>query len=172
MALARRINPKAARPAKKVSRYAGISAAQPREPFPMPGEYLFKVIGMVEGHNPGKGTDSVKVKLEVIESEGEEANKVGATVAMVEVVTGGGAAQALSRVKAFVMACAGFEGEDEYDAFDPDGEFIEACLGASNEYAADERLAVGRLVAAQVTRGRSRDDGDFYRNYAWGVVEQ
>lgn len=162
-----------ARQARK-SRYAGIKASEGRDPYPNVGEYLFNVAEMVEGHNPGKGASSVKLTLEVVESEGEHAQEAGERVFVSERVSGNGSPAGLARVKSFVMAAAGFEDEDEFDEFDPDGLFIEACLGESNDYSDHERLVVGRQVFCKVTRGREIPDsgGDFFRNYAWTPVEE
>lgn len=159
------------RQSQRKSRYAGIQAAGSRDPYPNPGEYVLLVESMTESHNPGKGTESVKITLEVVESEGDGAQDKGDRVFVSERVVGPGSAPGLSRLKSFVMAAAGFDDEEEYDAFDPNGEFIEACLGASNAFSGDDRLAVGRMVACRVSRGRDLQDGsDYYRNYDWSPI--
>lgn len=160
------------RQAQRKSRYAGIQAAGARDPYPNCGEYVLRVESMVESFNPGKGTDSVKVTFEVVESTGKEAQAPGDRVFVSERVSGPGSPAGLSRLKSLVMAAAGFDDEAEFDDFDEDGEFIEACLGASNKYSKDDRLAPGRLVAVRVSRGRDLPDGsDFYRNYDWSPIE-
>lgn len=161
-----------ARPARK-SRYAGIQARGSYDPYPNVGEYIFRVTQITEGGNPAKGTETVKVTLEVLESEGEHAHQKGDTVFFSERTSGAGSQQGLSRIKAFMMAAAGFEDEEQYDEFDPEGFFIEACLGAENEYSGDDRTATGRLIGCKVSRGKDTPDGsDFYRNYVWSVVDQ
>ena len=161
-----------ATPAKKKSRYAGIQAAQPRDPMPHVGVYRFRVLACEEGHNPGKGHDSFKIKLEIVDLEPTNTHhKVGQSVSAIFLVSGPGGQAGLARTKAFVMAAAGFENEAEYDAFDPDGEFIDACAGAQNEYAARGDTILGRLVDCEVIRGNDIPGGtDYYRDFAWGVV--
>jgi hypothetical protein len=161
-----------AAPQKKKSRYAGIQAAQPKDPMPHAGEYRFKVLGCEEGHNPGKGTDSFKAKLEIVAlDDGNTHHRVGDTVVFIQLLTGKAGPAGLARTKSFVMAAAGFDDEAAYDAFDPDGEFIDAQTGAQNEYAARGELIAGSLVDCKVIRGNPTPDGvDYYREFAWFVV--
>jgi hypothetical protein len=157
---------------KKVSRYAGIKASAPRDPMPVVGTYRFKWLSCEEGFNPGKGSSSFKVHLEVVSIDaGGEDHVAGQTVFFVQGISGKGQDAGLGRVKAAVMATAGFEDEDEFDAFaGEEGEFLEAVTGEANEYSTDGQPLIGRLVDCQVTRGNARDDGDYYREFAWAVV--
>lgn len=167
-------------PKKAASRYAGVSASAPRDPMPHVGEYRFRVVACDEGHNPGKGRDSFKAKLEIVELDkrAAENHAVGDVVVMLQFVSGNGAQAGLGRVKSFIMAAGGFETEEEYDAFDPDGLFIEACTGAANEYSERGETVVGRLVDCKVTRGNDCKDkdgvptGDYYRDFAWAIVPE
>ena len=136
---------KTATPKKKVSRYAGIKASAPRDPMPVVGTYRFKWVSCEEGFNPGKGSSSFKVHLEIVSIDaGGEDHQVGQTVFFVQ---------------------------DEFDAFaGEEGEFLEAVTGEANEYSTDGQPLIGRLVDCQVTRGNARDDGDYYREFAWAVV--
>lgn len=160
---------------KKKSRYAGIQAAQPRDPMPHAGAYRFRVLECSEGTNPGKGTDSFKAKLEVVTiyDPTNHAHKVGDKVAFIQLVSGKGGPAGLARAKAFVMAAAGFEDEAAYDEFDPDGEFIDAQVGASNKFSEQGMSIVGALLDCEVLRGNATPDGtDYYRDFAWGVVPE
>jgi hypothetical protein len=163
-------------PVKKKSRYAGIKAAAPKDPIPHVGLYRLRVIEKEQGHNAGKGTDSYKTKFEIVELHDEDAAKhhnVGDVVIVFQLISGKAAVAGLPRVKSQVMAEAGYEDEDEYDAFDPDGLFIDATTGATNEYSEAGLTTIGRLVDCQVTRGNATPDGhDYYREYAWGVVPE
>jgi hypothetical protein len=151
-------------PAKKKSRYAGIKAAQPRDPMPHVGEYIFRVLEVAEGHNPGKGTDSHKKTLEIVELDGTDQHAVGDSVVVIDLINGKGGPAGLGRVKAFTMAAAGFEDEEAYDAFDPDGEYIDSTCTEGGPL-------TGRLVACKVTRGNTVPDStDYYRVYAWAPV--
>ena len=159
-------------PKKKTSIYAGIKASVPHNPMPVVGQYRFKWVTCEEGFNPGKGTSSFKVNLEIAQifSGGDE-HQVGQTVFFVQVISGKGQDAGLSRVKAAVMATAGFDDEELFDAFaGEEGEFLEAVTGAANAYSKDGQPLIGRYVDCEVTRGNSRDDGDYYREFAWGVV--
>lgn len=169
-----RPNAAVSQPAARKSRYAGIQAAQPRHPIPHAGVYRFRVLGCEEGSNPGKGTESFKAHLEIIEIDGHNPNhNIGDHVVMIQLLTGAAGPFGLARVKAFVMAAAGYADESEFDAFDPQGGFIDAIVGAANEYSARGDTIVGNLVDCQVLRGNPTPDGsDYYRDYAWGVVEQ
>lgn len=155
-------------PAKKKSRYAGIKASTPRDSMPHIGEYILRVINIEEGHNPGKGTDSHKKSLEIVELDetAEKNHTAGDHVMVVDLISGKGGPTGLGRVKAFTMAAAGFESEEEYDAFDPDGEFIDSTCVEGGPL-------TGRLVACKVTRGNPTPDGnDYYRVYAWATVDE
>ena len=159
--------------AVKKSRYAGIAAAAPRDPMAHVGTYRFRVLTCEEGHNPGKGTDSFKSTHEIVDLDEEAAkhHKIGDVVFFTQRIGGNGASSGLARVKAFIMSAAGFEDEAEYDAFDPAGEYIDACTGTANEYS-DKGIVIGRVVDCMVSRGNATADGqDYYREYAWAVVE-
>lgn len=148
----------------KKSKYAGVSAAAPRDPMPHAGTYRFRIVGCEPGFNPGSGTESFKAKLEIVDLDEEAAqhHETGDTVVAIFLTSGKGAQAGLARVKSFVMAASGYEDEDEFNDFDPDGEFIDACESGDH--------LPGRLVDAQVTRGKDREGGDYYREYSWGVV--
>ena len=157
--------------ATKKSRYAGISAAAPRPPFPCEGTYILECTSCEEGNNPKTGRDSFKLGFRVTESEGENASKVDSDVNIIELISGTSMIPGLARVKAALIALMGYEDEAEYDAFDPDGLCIEAATGASNDYSKDGNPVIGRHVMCQVTRGNTRPDGvDYYRNYTWAPV--
>jgi hypothetical protein len=69
------------------------------------------------------------------------------------------------------MSAAGFESEASFDVFDPEGGFIEACVGAANTYSEQGMTIVGRLVDCEVRRGNTTPDGaDYYREFSWAVV--
>jgi hypothetical protein len=164
-----------AKPAAKKSRYAGINAASPRDPIPEAGEYRLRVIDIQEGYNEGAGTTSYKPTFEIVATSGP--HKEGASVLIPWVVDGAKNAKAnRERVKAFVMAAAGYEDEEEYNAFESDGEFIDSTAGAANDYSGVATL-IGRLVDVEVRKGNDvvKDDkptGDYYREYAWVVVPE
>lgn len=162
-------------PAKRKSKYSGIEAATPRDPMPHVGDYCFRVVDCVEGMNPGTGSESFKISVEVVAvNDDNEFHKVGDSCVVVFLTSGKGGPSGLSRVKSFTMAAAGYESEDDYDAFDPDGLFIETIVGSSTtEYAQAGMGIAGRLVYCTVTRGKTIPEStDYYREYAWFVVPE
>lgn len=157
---------------KAKSKYAGISAAIPKNPMPEVGEYLFRFVSVEEGINPGKGRTSYKANLEVVAVSDPAPEKQALLGKVLFVTHNTSTAAGLSNTKSMVMAGAGYDDEDEYDAFDPDGLFIEAAAGTANEYSARGAL-VGRLVYCQVMRGGATPDGnDYFRNYSWCPCEE
>jgi hypothetical protein len=155
--------------APKKSRYAGIQAAAPRDPIPQPGAYRLRVLECEETSNPRTG-DWFRTTFEVVDTEVAE-HPIGSRVAMINQVSGSGAASGLARVKSFVMSAAGFEDESEYDTFDPEGGFIDSLVGAANEYSKEGHTIINRLVDCLVSRGNATKDGsDFYRNFTFAVV--
>lgn len=162
--------PAAKAPAKPRSRWAGIKAAQPRDPFPHAGVYRFRIVSNEEGFNPGTNNASFKAHLEIVaQGDGQTMHNVGdAVMALFMLSTTAGQ----SRAKAYVIAGAGFEDEESYDAFDPDGEFIDAVLGHQNARSEDAAAFAGRLVDCVVSKGKETGEGDYYREYAWSPVAE
>lgn len=76
------------------------------------------------------------------------------------------------RIKSMAMAIIGCSDEEEYNAFDPHGQFIDGLLGDLESFEAGGGMGtvtpndyVGAKVVAVVTRGGAvGDSGDFYRN--------
>lgn len=162
-------------PGKKKSRYAGIKAASPKDPIPHVGAYRLRVLEKEQGHNPGKGTDSYKTKFEIVDLDdvAEKSHSVGDTVIVFQLISGKAATAGLPRVKSQIMAEAGFESEEGYDVFDPEGLFIDASVGTVNEFSEAGLTTIGRLVDVTVTRGNTMQDGtDYYREFAWAVVPE
>jgi hypothetical protein len=133
------------------------------------GDYRIRIVSNEEGFNPGTQNSSYKGhwQIEDIRSGGG-GHEIGDSVVMVQSITATG----MSQIKAYVRHAAGYETEAEYDEFDPDGEFIDATTGEANEYSDRGETIDGRLVDVKVTRGKTRDDGDWYRNYAYTVVPE
>lgn len=163
--------PAAAARAPVGSRYAGISAEQPRDPMPTEGIYRFRVTRCEESMHPQKRTESFKLYLEVVDiAEGGEGFAVGDIAFVVQRISGEGSLQGLGRVKAFAVAAAGYETEAEYDAMDPEGLLIAATVGHRNAFSEKKLTLIGRLVDCQVRKGKVREDGEYYREYTWAPV--
>lgn len=85
------------------------------------------------------------------------------------------------RVKALAMAVRGLTDEDEYNAWDPSGSFVDAIQGIDNgDCPPDDTTTYAEYAAALVgsvqveviaVRGSTRDDGDYYRNCTYKAVE-
>lgn len=160
-------------PRRKTSRYAGAQSSAPRDPMPTVGSYRFRVVGTETGSNPGKGTESFKAKLEVVQSEGDQALAPDTTCVFLQLLTGKAGPAGISRVKRFAMFAAGFDNDADYDAWDPDGEFLDSL----EEVGDVEGGLNGRLVECDVSRGNDVTKngvptGDYYREYTWYVVPE
>lgn len=161
--------------AKPKSKYGGIACRPPRDPMPEVGIYRFKVTECVEGFNPGSRKSSFKAKCEVVQvlQAADNSNQVGDTVSIIfQADTGPGR----SDIKAFCMGFAGFLEESEYDAYDPEGFFIEACTGTANEYTEEfegVQPIIGRMCDVEVKRGGTTPDGqDWYRRYGFYTIDE
>lgn len=91
------------------------------------------------------------------------------------------------RVKSLAMALLGMgkDREDEYNEFDPHGEFLDAILrfelDAAAEYMADKEVCKSAdearealdeaEVLIKVTKGGEKDDGGFFRNASFAPVD-
>jgi hypothetical protein len=164
----------APKPVQRVSKYGAAKDVEDRDPMPVVGTYRFRVLGCEDNPSPKNPSNMwFRTQLEIIALEGpqaEQTHQVGDVVVMIQQTAGNGAPQGIPRVVAFVRHAAGYEDFDEYKAYDPDGYFIDAQSGIVNDYSERGEFIVGRLVDAQVTRGRDREDGDYYREYKWAVV--
>lgn len=160
---------------QRISKFGGHEEQEDRDPMPVPGSYIFRVLSFEDNPSPKNKTISwARARLEIVELEGPqavEAHKVGDVVAMIQQSSGNGAEQGLPRIVSFCRNAAGYETPDEFKAYDPYGYFIDAQCGIVNEYSQRGESIIGRLVVGHVTRGRDTKDGlDYYRNYAWEVV--
>lgn len=85
------------------------------------------------------------------------------------------------RVKSLAMATLGYTDKDEYDAFDPNGSFVDALLGIDNgdspkgfdkTYAEIAAEYVGTVeIDVAVTLGNEAPDGTRYRNLSFRPVD-
>lgn len=156
---------------KKHRRFGGIRAASGQTDIPRVGVYRFEVLAITEGHNEQTEDDSFKISLRIVTIfDGGEGHAENEAVIVPLKLTGKAGKFGRAEAKSFVMAAAGFEDEAEYDEYDPDGDFIEACLGDDNAYSNRGDTLVGRLVDGEIKRGKDRADGDYWRRYTWGVV--
>jgi len=178
-------------PAPQRSRYS-VPSSDTRGPMLGIGTYRVRVLGCVEGNNPGKHRDSYKVALRVeVAADGSETS-VGACVSTVSLITSPG----LAEIKRFAISAAGFgptleqrahagdvkklivEGEEAYDALDEKlGGHQGAILESSAGKTSTAPQLQGRLVDVIVARGKDVPNpqtgaptGDYFRLYTWGAV--
>jgi hypothetical protein len=154
-------------PVKKKSRYAGIKEGKERDPMPEVGKYRFRIVSVEEAQNPGTMKESVKVHVVPVELVGNEYQEGAQMLCLFMRTTAG-----LAEFKRCIRTAAGFDEVEAYDAFDPDGEFLDSCVGVQNEYSEAGATVLGRLVDCDVKRGKATGDGDYYRNYHWTVVPE
>ncbi len=160
-------------PPKPVSRYAGIKAGEDRDPMLGVGDYRVRIAELLEGVNPGKGNRmSTKVGMQIVTiyDEANTQHREGDVVKAVHLHTTAG----LSELKRQVMQSAGYEVEEEFDAFEEgnEGALIDASLGRDNAFFQAGFTIVGRLVDVRVSKGNDTGSGDYYRKYSWAVVDE
>ncbi len=169
--------PAAAAPPQRrraASKYAGLRSGGDRAALLPLGTHLVKWLHGEESNIVGKDP-YFSTQLECAWSDNAEftPGSVGGTTQCVstKAISAGG-----PRVKAQIMAFAGFETDADYDAFDPEGEFIQACGGESgmcypNGDAIPANPLEGSYAWVQVSRGKNTADGtDFFRNLQWSVA--
>jgi hypothetical protein len=169
----------AAKAAPRRARYGGIQASAPRDPMPTEGVYDFIVEDFAEGELvQGKDTQSVRLTMTVASSDGENALPVDSRAFVPFRVAGAGATAGKSRMKAFIVAAAGYDSDDAYSSWDTDGFGIDAMLGYDAPEPFAGKTLVGRHVICEVTRGKAIIDkdtgkptGEYYMNYTWAPAE-
>ncbi|OFV81962.1 MAG: hypothetical protein A2Y78_00055 [Acidobacteria bacterium RBG_13_68_16] len=138
------------------SKYAGIVAAEPREPQPAPGTYQLEVLALHEGVSPKSRLEWWKAICRVVAVAPGSGQADGDEVAVLQMMTPSGA----GLVKQFLLAAFGTD-EAQFNAW-----------AASVGDAAVNQALVGRRVNADVSRGSDIPDkpGEFYRNYRFQAV--
>jgi hypothetical protein len=165
------------KPVQRVSKYANVEEQEDQDPMPVKGAYRLRYLGTEDNPSPkNKSVSWFRALFEIVEMDGAEAeaaHSVGDNVAVIQQSAGNGAPQGLPRIKSLIRHVAGYETEEEYDEYDPDALFIEACTGIANQYSEDAEAMKGRLVDVVVTRGREAPGkDDYYREYAWSIVPE
>ncbi len=159
------------------SKYSGVKAAAGRYPFPAQGEYVLRVLKTYETKNPRSG-EWYHADFEVVESN-QPINPPKSMVSYLQGVSGKSETAGPPRVKAFVMAAAGFDNEHEFDAMDNGGQFIDATTGRPGGTFPDGSPIPagpldGQLVRCTVSDGKpvQNKPGQFYKEYAWEPIAQ
>lgn len=179
---------------KRSMKYGGVPSAGNRAPYPHEGNYRVRVKGGREGDN-GK-LRFVAVDLEVISYEpapsaqrtksGEPMHKPGDIVGYSQFYTGNCQSTGEPRLKLFTRAAAGFDNDQDFEAFceeharefvvdgDPtDWALVAELHGEFPELTEKGVSVIGRIVDTTVTRGGEMKDGsDWYRNHSWRPVPE
>jgi hypothetical protein len=161
---------------KGKSRWANVSAARTQHPIIAVGRYRVRVTAndFLDGAAGGGGPDHVKATVEIVQAADGSVDSVGDERVVLEQL-GNKGLPGEARWKTFAMFSSGYDDESEYEAFAVVGdcdEYVDALLGAANDYSEAGLTNVGRLVDVTVTRGKEREGGDYFRQYAWEVVSE
>jgi hypothetical protein len=167
---------------KPTSRWAKVKASEDRAPIIARGEYTALHKGARIKDEQGTWGS---ISFEVLTSTGEDATPVGDEGIMLQGMDDRFNI-GLGKIKAYVMALIGCASDDEYDAFDPDGEFLDAVFGQfpeDEERAAELAAQVADMVTDReihfkVRKGKDIVDkktgeptGDYYREFTWTTNE-
>jgi len=147
--------------------------------MPEVGEYLLRWSSAEEVLSESKpGLSWFKALFEICEITdiankdnivASECHAIGDTVCALHATVGDAAIFGREDTKRMVMAVAGYESEEEYDAFDPEGFYIDCVQGIVTDY---KMGLEGRLVRARVTARKPDNKGSYYRSYEWQVVPE
>jgi len=145
-------------PAKK-SKWAGVKSSKPRDPVIHAGTYRLQI----ERGEVGRTGEWFKVHFTIAaQADGQSMHADGDNVVLLfRTIDDAGQ----SRCKAFFVAAAGYDDDAGYDAADPDGAMIDAFFDRGEDSA-----LIGRFVDVRVSKGREKDDGDYYRECVWSPV--
>jgi hypothetical protein len=165
-----------------------VQQPQDREPKLDLGYYRVRFMGAVMGRNPNTFEETYKGYVEIVLADpaSNPLCRVGEKRAVIHKLAGKAAMRNSERAKAMLVATAGYDNWAEYNAFDPEGGFIDSVTGivtANSQTYAPHFSLVGRLVDVRVTRGNDimtvpkdgtapQPTGDYWREYAWAVVPE
>lgn len=151
------------------SRWGGIPSAAPKTPQLNIGhEYVVELVapGYQETRNQGKGTESFKVHLRVVESDDPHL-PVGSSAIVIYMKHGKALETAMSKMKATSVAFAGCADDAEYDARDPGGLLISNTFNNVGENLIGEKAHVKVLQGDQI----NGQPGQFWREMEWSALE-
>jgi hypothetical protein len=151
------------------SKWGGVKSAMPRTPIleNFGKEYDLELVSYEETRNPNKGTETYKVTVKVIESD-DPGMKPGSEAVILYSKHGKSLEAGMSKLKATSVAFAGFPNDEEYDAADPDGDFI------SNTFTGTGQNLIGEKAHVKVLRGQEKDNepGKYWPEYEWTPLAQ
>lgn len=168
------------------SMWSGVQSAKDRPPMLRVGHYIVRVLDCALGQNEQTEDRSFKANVEVVFAGPGSQSAVGERAAFVQKLSGKSGKFGKERSKSFVVAAAGYQGDVDYGAFDPQNQFMSAVCGAPNQYLqAFPNTIRGRLVEVVVSRGNPvidkqtnqpelGPDGlpDYFREYSWSPTPE
>jgi hypothetical protein len=147
-------------------RWGGIPSAMPQTPKLNVGhEYDVELVAFRETRNPGKGTESFKVEVTVLESN-DSRIPVGSPAVVIYSKHGKSLEIGMSKLKATAVAFAGCETDEEYDAKDPTGALIDATFNCTGENLIGEKAHV-KVMQGQPIQG---SPGEYWPECEWSPV--
>jgi len=172
--------------APRVSRFAGIRSAEPKNPYLQPGSYVLRVLSTAESAVPGKNP-WFNIGVEVLASDCA-ACPVGYKTTIGYCTSNKAGPTSFPRIKAFAVASAGFGSDEEYDAAEggitveelpkyPPGQHPNAGMWIENASAGAD-VFNDTIVQCYVSRGNDLEGeggaptGDFFREYSWAVYQE
>lgn len=151
-------------PARAPNKYAGIQAAQPRDPILGLGEHYLTLVEI----SASEARDYEIVTFDVTSSSDPKFE--GTRAKCLFACTGKAGRVGLKELKALCIAICGYESEDEYNAAEADSP------GALMTAVIEDHAGEGRTVLVSVTQGKARINqetgqptGEFFANYRWSV---
>ena len=151
------------KPAASGSRWAGIPSAMPKTPKLNVGhDYDVELVSFEETRNPGKGTESFKVTVNVLTSD-DSRIPVGSQAVVIYSKHGKSLEMGMSKLKATAVAFAGCATDEEYDARDPSGALIDATFNNVGENLIGEKAHV-KVMQGQPIQG---SPGEYWPECEW-----
>lgn len=149
-------------PAAAKSRWGGIKSREARDPLLQRGTYLVELVGAEITFNRKSGNETFQTTVKVLHAEPGSVSQADSQCKILAIINGKSKDVGEGKVKAMSVAFAGYTSDDEYDAVDPEGAFIDETLNG--------RGFVGRTAIVEVT-DTTNDSGKVFQDYNWGVSE-
>ncbi len=164
MPLAKSFSGGVAKPA--AGRWGGIPSALPKTPKLNIGhEYVVELVSFEETRNPGKGTESFKVTVNVLESD-DTRIPAGSAGLLIYSKHGKSLEMGMSKLKATAVAFAGCASDEAYDAKDPTGALIDNTFNQTGENLIGEKAHV-KVMQGQPIQG---SPGEHWPECEWSPV--
>ncbi len=137
--------------------------------FPEEGTYQCTFLGLI-APEPVPGKDEwVNARFQIESGPAGE----GEEVTQLHCMSNKSLAASFPRLKSLCMAITGCPTQEQFDEWDPNGDFFDALLGFDNEYASlvDDYVGQAKVQVRVVSGGEARD-GDWYRNASYSIAAE